>query len=97
MHVPARVTPAMNEELCAPYTSNEVKAALFQMFPTKAPGPDGFPAPFCQRHWSLCGEEITRAVLRIVRGEKSAECINNTVLVLIPKVMNLTQLSQLDL
>ena len=94
MHVPARVTPAMNEGLCAPYTSNEVKATLFQMFPIKAPGPDGFPAHFYQRHWDICGEEVTEVVLRIIKGEESAEAINDTVLVLIPKVTSPTHLSQ---
>ena len=84
----------MNEALVAPYTQEEVKTTLFQMAPTKAPGPDGFPAQFYQRHWDICGEEVTRAVLRIVRGEESAECVNDTVLVLIPKVMNPTLLSQ---
>ena len=80
--------------LCAPYSTEEVKAALFQMFPTKAPGPDGFPAHFYQRHWELCGEEVTAAVLRIVRGEETPESINDTILVLIPKVTNPTILSQ---
>jgi hypothetical protein len=46
--VPRRVTPEMNANLIAPYTEEEVKKALFQMFPTKAPGPDGFPAHFFQ-------------------------------------------------
>jgi hypothetical protein len=36
----------MNETLNAPYTAEEVKVALYQMFPTKAPGPDGYPAHF---------------------------------------------------
>ena len=69
-HVPVKVTAGMNDILCTPYTNEEVKVALFQMFPTKAPGPDGFPAHFYQRHWPLCGDEITRAVLRIVRGRR---------------------------
>lgn len=93
-HVPSKVTAGMNDILCAPYSSEEVKTALFQMFPTKAPGPDGFPAHFYQRHWDICGEEITRAVLRIFRGEESAKSINDTILVLIPKVMNPTLLTQ---
>lgn len=93
-HVPQKVTPDMNASLCAPYTNEEVKTALFQMFPTKAPDPDGFPTDFSQRHWDICGDEITRIVLRIVRVEQSHECINETILVLIPKVTNPTILSQ---
>ena len=42
----------------------------------------------------MCGEEITKAVLKIVRGEESPECINDTFLVLIPKVLNPTLLTQ---
>ena len=64
------------------------------MFPIKAPGPDGFPAHFFQRHWDVCGADATKVVLRIVEGTESAECINETVLVLIPKVKNPTLLSQ---
>jgi hypothetical protein len=45
-HVPCKVTRSMNAALLAPYSPEEVKIALFQMFPTKAPGPDGFPAYF---------------------------------------------------
>jgi hypothetical protein len=33
-HVSRKVTPAMNEILCAPFSAEEVKIALFQMFPT---------------------------------------------------------------
>ena len=85
-HVPGKVTPKMNFVLTASYSETEVKAALFQMFPSKSPGPDGFPAHFYQRHWELCGKEVTEIVLKIVKGEESLECINDTVLVLIPKV-----------
>ena len=45
-HVPTKVTQQMNVSLLAPYSKEEVKTSLFQMFPTKAPGPDGFPAHF---------------------------------------------------
>ncbi|XP_020173489.1 uncharacterized protein [Aegilops tauschii subsp. strangulata] len=92
--VPTKVTAAMNETLNAPYSQDEVKKALFQMFPTKAPGPDGFPAHFFQHHWDTCAEDVTKAVLRIVEGTESAECINDTILVLIPKVKKPTLLSQ---
>lgn len=92
-HVPSKVMSDMNAGLNAPYTQEEVKITLFQMFPTKSPGPDGFPTHFYQRHWDLCGDEVTQAVLRIIRGEESAACVNDTLLVLIPKVVNPTLLS----
>lgn len=44
--VPAKVSAKMNDCLLKQFTANEIKVALFQMFPTKAPGPDGFPAHF---------------------------------------------------
>ena len=92
--VPVKVTPGMNQQLLAPYSPEEVKKALFQMFPTKASGPDGYPAHFFQRHWDLVGNEVTNIVLRILRGEESVEVLNETVLVLIPKVANPNSLSQ---
>jgi hypothetical protein len=42
----------------------------------------------------VCGEEVTKAVLRIISGTESAACINETILVLIPKVKNPNLLSQ---
>jgi hypothetical protein len=43
---PTKVTEGMNEVLLRPIKEEEVKSVLFQMFPTKAPRPDGFPAYF---------------------------------------------------
>ena len=84
----------MNEGLMAPFIEKEVKEALFLMFPTKAPGPDGFPAHFFQRHWDLCGKEITSVVLRVLSGEDDTATINDTFIVLIPKVVSLEELGQ---
>jgi hypothetical protein len=66
--VPIKVLREMNDRFLLPFSGDEVKRALFQMFPTKAPGLDGFPAHFFQRNWSLCGGEVTMMVLRILKG-----------------------------
>ena len=61
----------MNEYLSKPFTNEEIKAALFQMGPTKAPGPDGFPALFYHNHWEFLGEEICRAVRCFLEGSST--------------------------
>ncbi|KAL9659132.1 hypothetical protein QQ045_018677 [Rhodiola kirilowii] len=53
--IPKLVTREMNEMLTAPFTEGEVKWALFQMHPTKAPGVDVFPAMFYQTNWDIVG------------------------------------------
>ena len=76
------------------YYTKLFKTALFQMYPTKAPGPNGFPAHFFQRHWDLCGEEVTHAVLNILNGVKEIGEVNKTLLLLIPKVLGAFSLYQ---
>ncbi|XP_074318329.1 uncharacterized protein LOC141655135 [Silene latifolia] len=80
-----RVTEVMNEGLRRDYGEEEVLEALNQMHPLKAPGPDGMNGLFYQTYWSLVGQEVVRAVLAILRGERSPRDINKTNIVLIPK------------
>jgi hypothetical protein len=54
--VPVSVTTEMNAKLIDTFEEGEIKQALFQMFPLKAHGPDGYPAQFFQKHWDLCGQ-----------------------------------------
>lgn len=44
----------------------EVKAALFNMMPTKAPGPDGFPPAFFQQNWETVKHDIFQALIYLV-------------------------------
>jgi len=85
-HVPQRVTQAMNESLESPFSEEEVVRALSMMGAHKAPGPDGFTAGFYQTHWDTVGPSVTRAVLNFLNGGQLPEAINQTTLVLIPKV-----------
>jgi hypothetical protein len=84
--IPPKVTAKMNDDLCKPYTDEEIGAALFQMGPTKAPGPDGFPALFYQTHWDFFKEEICNAVRSFISGGEVPEGFCDSVIVLIPKV-----------
>ena len=83
--VPQRMTTAMRVELSRP-TVEEVKAALFQMGPTKAPGPDGMNALFYQKFWHIVGNDVSSAVLEFLNFGIMIPEINYTHLVLIPKI-----------
>jgi hypothetical protein len=91
----AKVIATMNDNLMAPFAKEEIKNDLFQKNLTKALGLDGLPAHFFQRHWKLCGEEVTTVVLRVLRGEDDPSIISNTCIVLTPKVESLEELSLL--
>ncbi|KAK1681544.1 hypothetical protein QYE76_042392 [Lolium multiflorum] len=86
--IQAKVTNEMNAELTKAYTDLEIKTALFQMGPTKAPGPDGFPALFYQTHWELLKDDVCSAVRGFLLGEGIPEGFCDSVIVLIPKVTN---------
>jgi hypothetical protein len=86
--IPCKVTEDMNADLLQPYTNEEIKAALFQMGPTKAPGPDGFPALFYQTHWDFLQDAICQAVRSFLDGSPLPDGFCDSVIVLIPKTTN---------
>lgn len=84
--IPLRIDQAINEDLCKPYSNEEIKEALFQMGPTKAPGPDGFPALFYQKHWTMLQDDICEAVRNFLHGDDIPVGLCDTTIVLIPKM-----------
>lgn len=93
-YVPTKVTMQMNERLCRPFEAGEVKKALFDMKPSKAPGADGFTAGFFQKHWNLVQDDVTTAVLAFLQGHHMPDIVNRTIIALIPKVKNPQNITQ---
>jgi hypothetical protein len=75
----------MNQDLCKEFSDDEISTTLFQIGPLKAPGADGFPAHFYQRHWGTLKEDVIRGVKEFFRTGLMPDGINDTVIVLIPK------------
>lgn len=61
--LPKRVTEDMNNQLLEDFTVEEIRKALNQMQPLKAPWPDGFAACFYQENWATVGKEVCDVVL----------------------------------
>lgn len=61
-YVPTSITRAKNDQLLSPVSVEDVKEALFQMNPDKAPGPDGMTPGFYQKHWQIVGHDIVNLV-----------------------------------
>ena len=92
-----RLTADMVEVLSRPYSREEVRIALFQMGPTKAPRPDGMNALFYQNFWHIVGIEVTDAVLDFLHFGNMVSDINYTHIVLIPRVKKQEKMQISDL
>ena len=79
------VSDEMNHTLDRPYIEEEVRVALFQMHPSKAPRPDDMSPFFFQKYWHIIGPDITTAVLSVLHSGKCLHKMNFTHIVLIPK------------
>ena len=92
--VQSKVTDDMQKFLSSEFTTEEMKVALFQMGPTKAPGSDGMNAFFYQKFWHVVGNNVVLAVLNFLNNGNMLPDINHTNIVLIPKVKNPERMSE---
>ena len=68
------------------FQTRKIADALFQIGPLKALGPDGFPARFFQRNWAVMREQVIAGVKEFFSSGRMPEGVNDTSIVLIPKV-----------
>ena len=74
-----------NANLLKEFTQEEIKVALDQMHPDKAPGPDGMTAGFYKKYWNVVGKVITSVILDFLNRGIDLRAINHTNVVLILK------------
>ncbi|XP_019186483.1 PREDICTED: uncharacterized protein LOC109181186 [Ipomoea nil] len=82
-------------EVNKPFSPEEIKQALFDMSPCKAPGPDGFSAGFYQQTWQIVGDLIVTFASKFFENGSLPEGSNDTIITLIPKTENPETVRQL--
>ena len=78
----------MNQTLTGEFGEEEVLAALKQMAPMKAPGPDGMPPLFFQHFWNIVESDVTSSILSWLNSGILPHPLNHTFVALIPKIKN---------
>lgn len=78
----------------AQVTMEEVHSALFSMESYKSPGPDGYSTCcFLKAKWDVLGSSIFQFVNQVFHNPKTIDEANQTLLTLIPKVVDLARAS----
>ncbi|CAN1253995.1 Transposon TX1 uncharacterized 149 kDa protein [Linum perenne] len=92
---PRKVTHSMNDRLLAFVSDEEIRKSVFDMGPSQAPGIDGFTAAFFQTYWHIIKKDICEAVRAFFHSGKLLKGINRTIISLIPKVDQPSDMKQL--
>ncbi|XP_039137399.1 uncharacterized protein LOC120274928 [Dioscorea cayenensis subsp. rotundata] len=76
-----------------PFTHVEIKQAVFELNADKAPGPDGFPIFFFQKHWSLIQDDLFKFCSDFYDGTINFERVNWVHIALIAKTNTPTEVT----
>ncbi|XP_073112185.1 uncharacterized protein [Elaeis guineensis] len=71
--------------LAAPFSSDEIKSAIFSLAKNKSPGPDGFQISFYQKYWDVVSNDIIKLFASLHSGHCEFSRLNYTYISLIPK------------
>lgn len=88
-HLQLSVLSQENKDfLMIPFSSEDIRSAMFHIFDNKSPGPDGFSAAFYKIHWDIVGPHIIFAVQFFFAHGYLLKDWNQTFLVLISKLQH---------
>ncbi|KAK8684255.1 hypothetical protein V6N13_040285 [Hibiscus sabdariffa] len=73
----------------------KVPTASRDINPRKSPGIDGLPSGFFRQHWDILGDGFVSLCLDLLCDHADMDSVNETVIVLIPKVDKPTSMRQL--
>lgn len=76
------VTREKQEALCAAFTNEEIKAAMWSIEENKFPGPDGYSSCFYKKAWPCIGPELCNAVKNFFHTGRLLKQVNATNLYL---------------
>lgn len=84
--IETKVDKNMNDYLDSSFSDEEIKRAVFDIGPSKAPGPDGFPSSFYHHAWEFIDTDIYKAAKRVLNDGAGMDDWNETTITLIPKI-----------
>lgn len=84
----------IRERLNLNFSREEIDRAIFEMGPVTAPGEDGLPACFYQQNWEIIGDKVLEFCRTVWENPETIKTVNNTLLLLIPKVTKPKFISQ---
>lgn len=86
------ISPIDLSSIDGPFTEDEVRAAVMDMNPRKAPGPDGYTALFFQKCWDIIKNDMMTAI-KAFEGLNTARLasLNNATMILIKKRADATE------
>lgn len=75
-------------ELIRPFTTEDVKQAIFEIDSHNSPGADGYNSDFFKKTWHIVGLDVCTAVLDFFKTVILSPHLHHGLFVLIPKVDN---------
>lgn len=89
------ITDEQSYALVQPVNEEEIKEAVFAMYPDKSPGIDGFNPCFFQVYWLIVKQDVVDFCKNFFDHGVLPENVNRTLVCLIPKVKQPKQVSNL--